>query len=279
MLESYLHEFNSFLTLTYEDDFLPKNGSLSPRDLTLFVKRLRKAIYPKKVRVYSVGEYGELNERPHYHIALFGFDCLTPYYKLNKRHECDCANCNLIRRCWSVQGQLIGRIQIDRLEPKSAMYLCGYVTKKLTNSKNEQVKKWLRGRHPEFARPPRRPGLAAGAMEVINDQYLTTDLGARELLIQGDVPHQLKQGKKEFPLGRYLMRKLREFYGFKEIGAPKEKIKEKELQMCEVLEEIINTSKDAKERDVRIKNFYINEQKILNKESRYNLFEKKKGHL
>ena len=71
LLELEKHEFNTFLTLTYDDVHLPADQSLKTEHLTNFFKRLRyKVDYP--IRYYAVGEYGEETERPHYHVALFG---------------------------------------------------------------------------------------------------------------------------------------------------------------------------------------------------------------
>lgn len=91
--EASLYQDNAFLTLTYSDDFLPRGGDLVKRDLQLFMKRLRKRIFPTKVRFFACGEYGEvcfyctkhktacccpaykpMTGRPHFHILLFGFD-------------------------------------------------------------------------------------------------------------------------------------------------------------------------------------------------------------
>lgn len=79
-----LHELNywrdySFLTLTYSEDSLPvvggpfdSRGTLCRRDFTLFIKRLRKLIAPRKLKYYACGEYGKTTLRPHYHAILFG---------------------------------------------------------------------------------------------------------------------------------------------------------------------------------------------------------------
>ena len=80
-----------FLTLTYDDAHLhfapfydPDLGTvdvrpcLRPRDLTLFLKRLR--IYCQRegisdeLRFFACGEYGEDSGRPHYHLIIFGLD-------------------------------------------------------------------------------------------------------------------------------------------------------------------------------------------------------------
>lgn len=68
----------SFLTLTYNDENLPRNQfglpSLRKRDLQLFTKRIRKLnskVWDKQLRYYSVGEYGTQTQRPHYHSVMF----------------------------------------------------------------------------------------------------------------------------------------------------------------------------------------------------------------
>ena len=57
-----------FVTLTYRRKFLPEGGSLSKRDLQLFLKRLRKKDESVKIRYYAVGEYGSQRKRAHYHL-------------------------------------------------------------------------------------------------------------------------------------------------------------------------------------------------------------------
>lgn len=74
-----LHEsmyFNStvFLTLTYNNDYLPDDGSLSVRTVQLFVKRLRKSLSGRLIKYFISGEYGENTMRPHYHLILLGVD-------------------------------------------------------------------------------------------------------------------------------------------------------------------------------------------------------------
>lgn len=66
-----------------------------------------------------------------------------------------------------------------------------------------------------------KPGIGADAMVDVAS-VLTTDIGAQEILRVGNVPSSLSYGKKKLPLGRYLMRKLREEVGLNEESVKKE---------------------------------------------------------
>lgn len=67
-----------FFTLTYDEDSIPKDidtgtNVLYPRDIQLFMKRLRKQldVLGIKVRYFICGEYGPKTKRPHYHGLFF----------------------------------------------------------------------------------------------------------------------------------------------------------------------------------------------------------------
>ena len=109
--ESEFWEDTSFVTLTYDDEHLPLNGSLVPRDLTLFFKKLRKDLGDKKIKYYACGEYGDTYGRPHYHAIIFG---LSPKDK------------KLIEDNWQKGFVKIGCVTYD-----SCRYVAGYVQKKL----------------------------------------------------------------------------------------------------------------------------------------------------
>lgn len=75
--EATLHEENTFITLTYNDENLPKNGSVVYDDLRLFIGRLREHVrYHNdiKIRYFACSEYGDKGDRPHYHALIFGYD-------------------------------------------------------------------------------------------------------------------------------------------------------------------------------------------------------------
>lgn len=112
LLESTSHAFNSFVTLTYDDEHLVSN-SLVKSDLQLFFKRLRKRLNNSiKFKYFACGEYGEDSLRPHFHILFFGLsDSLADYY------------CHL---CWDK-----GLIDIGFLSSRSISYVVGYTVKKV----------------------------------------------------------------------------------------------------------------------------------------------------
>ena len=79
LIEAKQWKNNCFITLTYNDKNLPKNGSLYKRDMTLFWKNLRyyhkgaeSRIYKGReeypIRYFSCGEYGGEKGRPHYQL-------------------------------------------------------------------------------------------------------------------------------------------------------------------------------------------------------------------
>lgn len=98
-------------------------------------------------------------------------------------------------------------MHLGELNAQSAAYIAGYVTKKMTSKDDER----LQGRHPEFSRQSNRPGIGALALCEVASVFLTHDLHETET----DVPSRLDHGRKSYPLGRYLRRKLREQIGWK----------------------------------------------------------------
>jgi len=64
---------NLFITLTYADEFLPENNSLSKNDLSQYLDKLHNLNVNKKqkIRFFAAGEYGDKSRRPHYHLILF----------------------------------------------------------------------------------------------------------------------------------------------------------------------------------------------------------------
>lgn len=114
----YYKGHNVFVTLTYDDDHLPKDGCVNKRDVQLFLKRLRKYIFPRKIRYFIAAEYGDENLRPHYHCLMFGVD--------QTERE-------IISSAW--QQGLIDK-NLGYVSQKTAKYILKYMSK-------QKEKEWL----------------------------------------------------------------------------------------------------------------------------------------
>lgn len=70
--QEYLNSnFSVFVTLTYDEEHIPKDYCVNKRDLQLFHKRLRKHFPSRDLRFYAISEYGDRTHRPHYHGLYF----------------------------------------------------------------------------------------------------------------------------------------------------------------------------------------------------------------
>lgn len=262
-LESLCHEENCFVTLTYRDEDLPEGASVRPDHMSSFVKRLRERVKPTRFRFFGVGEYGDESERPHYHLSLFGLSGVTDRIGREVRFY---GAAGFISECWPY-----GNVMVAEFNELTAQYVAGYVVKKMTAKEDDR----LNGRHPEFARMSLRPGLGAMAMPKIIQQLRDT---GQEWILETDVPRSLKLGKRSIPLGRYLLRKLREEAGFSEekIRKIKDEISyEQSKEMLPLLGAAIDVSPLATAKSVYLEE---NTQRVRNLLSRSQIF-KKKGQL
>lgn len=153
MHENKLHEESIFVTLTFNDESLPKDLSLSVPTCQLFIKKLREAIQPqqktgekkpprKKIKFFMSGEYGDELQRPHYHAIIFGWTPPDPrFYK--KSGENNLYTSEKLDAIWGNGFCNFGAVSFD-----SASYVAKYTTKKITG---EQALKHYGGRKPEFA--------------------------------------------------------------------------------------------------------------------------------
>lgn len=161
MHEKMMHNASEFLTLTYEDKYMPEGGTLVKRDLQLFMKRLRKK-HGSGIRFYACGEYGEQFGRPHYHVLLFGYEFSDKkFFKLNRRGE-KLYTSEELRELWPVGHNSLGEVTFD-----SAAYVARYIVKKVTGDAAQEYYDVLTSdgeivsRVPEFTNMSRRPGIGA----------------------------------------------------------------------------------------------------------------------
>ncbi|AXL15261.1 replication initiator protein [Microviridae sp.] len=173
--EAQMYVDNSFITLTYDDEHLPTNGSLNLPDFQKFIKKLRKV---GPFRYYHCGEYGEKTFRPHYHACLFGFD--FPDKKLYKttKHGHPLYNSELLDKKWGLGHAVIGEVTFE-----SAAYCARYIMKKINGDQSEdhysrdQIDPEtgeIKTIHlkPEYTTMSRNPGIGSGWMEkFLSDVY------------------------------------------------------------------------------------------------------------
>lgn len=152
-----------FLTLTYADRCLPKNG-VDQDELVHFINRFRdncaNAGFNRGWRIFYVSEYGtdpNKTRRPHYHLLIFGvdFDSIHQSYKLFSQK---------LRQSWT-----FGRTEWELGRNNYA--LCAYVTKYVTKSVRLQDNV-PEGKNPNFWRGPSRGGgLGIGMLDYIKDNF------------------------------------------------------------------------------------------------------------
>lgn len=261
-LESLGHEDNAFITLTYATEHLPPSLSLDPQHLTLWLKRLRKAVYPRTFRYFAVGEYGDQTSRPHYHLSLFGLAGLTTPIGRTK-----VAHAGISETIWRTWG--LGRTDTQPFNETTAQYVCGYVVKKLTRKDDPR----LNGRRPEFATMSRRPGLGAYASQEIAHTLLTH--GSAYLTENGDVPTTLRIGPKTVPLSRYMLQKLREGVGYtpEQIAEIKQKRgHESGLELLSLFQTALNNKTALTSKEVYLTNA---SQRIAQVETKHKIWKKR----
>lgn len=160
-----------FLTLTYDENHIPENGSLVKKDLQDFMKRLRKYFPAQSIKYFACGEYGDQTHRPHYHVILFGCDMYdTPFKVLRKfKTECWC-EC----RAWDK-----GQCTIAPFNEARASYVAKYCVKKWTGKDAEEH---YQGRQPEFCLASQGLGLhwlKDHAKLVVQDGFIRVGQGGR----------------------------------------------------------------------------------------------------
>lgn len=157
VLESLEHENNWFITLTYDDDHLPRDGALHREHLREFFKALYNRGY--HFRYFGCGEYGSLNNRPHYHLILFGLDLDDMKYIQNAKSF----SSKTLDACWPYGFYFIGDVSYS-----SCNYVAQYTLKK-------NFKDSLKYPVPEFICYSNRPGLAYSWCEKHLDTLLKYD--------------------------------------------------------------------------------------------------------
>lgn len=269
LLESFSHEHCAFVTLTYNDKYLPANLSLEPDHLSLWLKRLRKRVAPIALRFFASGEYGTEGTRginPHYHVSLFGLSGHTDEHGSgNRRFLRHAGAAQIISDTWGM-----GDVWTREFNAATALYVSKYTIKKMTSPDDPR----LNGLHPEFCRASNRPGIGAATIPLIA-RLLSSSSGVEAMEKNGDVPRHVALGKKPIPLDRYMLQKLREGVGFTPEYIATLKLNTQQEKQIELLS-LLSTALDDPETFASPSTVYAKEvrQRILNAESQFKLWGK-----
>ena len=215
MLELQYHMESWFVTLTYDDEHVPRTAyainddgeaapalTLKPRDLELFWKRLRKAHPNDHIRYFACGEYGSSTARPHYHAIIFGLslDDLRPYKRSPQGYDYFVSDS--LNITWGLGYVVVGAVTWE-----TCAYTARYIMKKL-KGQDASLYSDL-NLVPEFVRMSRKPGIARQYYDDHPDLYkheyinLKTDVGGLKFrppryydkLFDIDHPGEMEQAK------------------------------------------------------------------------------------
>lgn len=148
MHEARYHRESWFFTLTYDDEHLPQSCCGPTLDRPR-ITRLRKDVdqdavrgFMKKFKFFAVGEYGDINKRPHYHgVAFVDYPWQTIEVEPSRSGERQFVSAEFTR-LWPE-----GRHRLSKLNFEFAAYVARYALKKQTGF---QLRRYG-GRTPEFS--------------------------------------------------------------------------------------------------------------------------------
>jgi len=178
MHEASLYDNNCFITLTYDEKHLPEDGSINYRDFQLFMKRLRKqTTLPasglhaatrhlpgrNEIRFYMCGEYGDINNRPHFHACLFNIDFNDKVILKKSSSGHELYRSPTLEKIWTNGYSTIGALTFE-----SAAYTARYIMKKINgqqaNKHYENINQdtgEITIKKSEINNMSRRPGIAS----------------------------------------------------------------------------------------------------------------------
>lgn len=160
MLEAATTSNNWFLTLTYDDEHLPKNSkgypTLVKTDVKKFMKDLREYWFYHYgitgIRFFAAGEYGDTSGRPHYHINMFNLPIQDAEFLFQKNNK-PYFDSKIIDKIWNKGFVVIGELNWD-----TAAYVARYVVKKAKGATSSVYQEL--DIQPEFCQMSTHPGIA-----------------------------------------------------------------------------------------------------------------------
>lgn len=175
--EGFMHKQSFACALTYADEHLPYAGSLSPRDLELFLKRLREKSArvdgAGAIRFNGIGEYSD-RWRPHYHLIIFGWwpSDSVPAGKSQKNNRE--YSSELVESTWGK-----GRVTLQPFSSGAADYIAAHDAAKVAKDGPrrprpvfDEAGRYVGQRIPEFRRASNKRGIGYPFFEQYGEQML-----------------------------------------------------------------------------------------------------------
>lgn len=243
VMEAKQHEYNEVLTLTYDDEHLPKvkgidlqtgeykfMNTLCHDDVQKFMKRLRKA-YAKgqyndikfepqpKFKIKGCGEYGSKYQRPHYHIIMFNFN--VPDKKIGWYNEKGNPQytSKLIESIWGK-----GLVTLMPVNYETCEYVCRYILKKQIGKIGKENYEAM-GIKPEYTFQSNQGGIGKNYYE---------EKGGDSIYETQKIWIQTKKTLKQVKPPRYFDKLLE-----KENPAKMEEIKKARKELAELKQQIL----------------------------------------
>lgn len=188
----YLDQYgNSWITLTYRDPedatdeqyraghYIPSDSSLRPSHVSKFIRRLRKQNPGHKIRYFYCGEYGDENQRPHYHLCIFNhsFDDQQLFKDDEGFYTYTSPS---LEELWPFGFSTVAALNYD-----TAAYTARYSLKKITGKQAEEhylrcdehgEAYWLLPEYIRMSTGRNKPcGLGAGFYEKFSDDIFPSD--------------------------------------------------------------------------------------------------------
>lgn len=208
MHEAKSNRFNTWITLTYDDEHLPDkyhtglvnpktkqpiySGNLVKEEIPKFIRRIRKALGREKwegrihhqngVRYYYAGEYGELYNRPHYHACLFGIEFADKKIIKTTNGGFKLYESKTLNELWPYGNHMIGD-----LTHETAAYTARYIMKKINGKQQKKHYEKINAEtgeiintEPEFNGMSTNPGIGNEHFQKYKkDYYRETESGVR----------------------------------------------------------------------------------------------------
>lgn len=176
MHEAQEYKQNTFITLTYDEEHLPKDKSIDVRHFQLFMKRLRKENKDIKIRFFHCGEYGEQTNRAHYHACIFNYDFPDKEY-FSENNGNKLYTSEILNRLWGKGHTIIGS-----LTRQSAAYVARYIIKKINGNPAKEHYQLIDEEtgevtqlKPEYITMSRRPGIGHNFYQQYKNEIWQSD--------------------------------------------------------------------------------------------------------